>query len=314
MDNQKDNTQKNTVVIEHARENQDCLASKATQCQKLTEQTQKPAKESEIQITTNGQSHDSKNVSRKRPRNENDCPIKRASKQKKIFQYGNYDRYYGYRNINETPKEDVRLQAFIAQKEMISGKQMLDIGCNNGSLTLLIAKHCHPVRTLGIDIDGDLIGSARRHQSNMLKLCCDDQDAFDALKRVEFRKANYIYQDESLLASEKPQFDVILCLSVTKWVHLNFGDAAVKLIFKRVYRQLNEGGIFILEAQPWSSYRKKKKLTDAIFEQFKSITFRPDEFNRYLLSDEINFREMFELKVNDHAMKGFRRPIYAFRK
>lgn len=148
----------------------------------------------------------------------------------------------------------------------------------------------------------------------MLKSCSDDQDVFNALKRVEFKKANYVYQDESLLVSEKPQFDVILCLSVTKWIHLNFGDAAVKLIFKRVYSQLNDGGLFILEAQPWSSYKKKKKLTDAIFEQFKQITFRPDEFNRYLLSEEINFREMFELKVTDHMMKGFRRPIYAFRK
>lgn len=148
----------------------------------------------------------------------------------------------------------------------------------------------------------------------MLKLCTENPDTFKALKHVEFRTANYVYQDESLLASEKAQFDVILCLSVTKWIHLNFGDSAVKLTFKRVYRQLNEGGVFILEAQPWSSYKKKKKLTTAIFEQFKRITFRPDEFNRYLLGDEIGFREMFELKVADHTMKGFRRPIYAFRK
>lgn len=253
-------------------------------------------------------------ATKKRPRSENDCPTEGAAKPRKIFKYGNYDRYYGYRNINETPKQDVRLQAFIAQKEMITGKQLLDIGCNNGSLTLLIAQHCHPARAVGIDIDGDLIGSARRHQTNMLKLCTENPDTFKALKHVEFRTANYVYQDESLLASEKAQFDVILCLSVTKWIHLNFGDSAVKLTFKRVYRQLNEGGVFILEAQPWSSYKKKKKLTTAIFEQFKRITFRPDEFNRYLLGDEIGFREMFELKVADHTMKGFRRPIYAFRK
>lgn len=253
-------------------------------------------------------------VSKKRTQSENDCPSEEAAKPRKIFKYGNYNRYYGYRNMNESLLEDVRLQAFIARKEMITEKQILDIGCNNGSLTLLIAQHCHPARTVGIDIDGELIGSARRHQANMLKSCTDDEATFKALKRVEFRTANYVYQDESLLASEKPQFDIILCLSVTKWIHLNFGDAAVKLVFKRVYRQLNEGGVFILEAQPWSSYKKKKKLTDAIFEQFKGIAFRPDEFNRYLLGDEIGFREMFEVKVAAHTIKGFRRPIYAFRK
>lgn len=148
----------------------------------------------------------------------------------------------------------------------------------------------------------------------MLKSCVDDGDAFRSLKCVEFKTANYAYQDESLLANEKPQFDVILCLSVTKWIHLNFGDAAVKLTFKRAYRQLHDGGLFILEAQPWSSYKKKKKLTDEIFANFKKIAFRPDEFSRFLLGDEIGFREMFELKIADHTVKGFRRPIYVFRK
>lgn len=233
---------------------------------------------------------------------------------KKIFKYGNYNRYYGYRNINESPKDDVRLQAFVEQKELITGKRLLDIGCNNGSLTLLIAKHCNPASVVGIDIDGDLIGSAKKHHAAMLKSCIDNTDAHRSLKCVEFKKANYVYQDESLLANEKPQFDVILCLSVTKWIHLNFGDDAVKLTFKRCYRQLNDGGIFILEAQPWSSYKKKKKLTDEIFANFKNITFRPDQFNRLLLSNEIGFREMSGLKMVDHTVKGFRRPIYIFRK
>lgn len=251
---------------------------------------------------------------KKRKRNASSHSNESTVKRKKIFKYGNYDRYYGYRNINETPKEDIRLQAFIEQKELITGKRLLDIGCNNGSLTLLIAKHCHPASVVGIDIDGDLIGSARRHQTTMLKSCIDDGDALRSLKCVEFKTANYAYKDESLLANEKAQFDVILCLSVTKWIHLNFGDAAVKLCFKRVYRQLHDGGIFILEAQPWGSYKKKKRLTGEIFANYKKISFRPSDFNRFLLGDEIGFREMFELKLADHTVKGFRRPIYVFRK
>ncbi|XP_058452002.1 7SK snRNA methylphosphate capping enzyme bin3 [Malaya genurostris] len=250
----------------------------------------------------------------KRKLTENDCPRQATAKRKKVFNYGNYDRYYGYRNIQKTPMDDVRLQAFIEQKELFVGKNMLDIGCNNGSLTILIALHCQPSSVVGIDIDGDLIGSARRHLSTKLKSCLLENVDATSLKSVEFRRANYVYQDEKLLENEKPQFDVILCLSVTKWIHLNFGDDAVKLTFKRVFRQLRDGGIFVLEAQPWSSYKHKKKLTPEIYENYKLIQFRPEDFCGYLMGDEIGFRETFELKTANHSMKGFRRPIHVFLK
>lgn len=48
--------------------------------------------------------------------------------------------------------------------------------------------------------------------------------------------------------------------SITKWIHLNNGDDGLKHFFSRVYQVLNVGGTFVLEAQPWESYSKAKRM------------------------------------------------------
>jgi hypothetical protein len=74
-------------------------------------------------------------------------------------------------------------------------------------------------------------------------------------------QANYVLENDSLLDMQKEEYDVVLALSITKWIHLNWGDDGLKRFFRRIGKQLRSGGILILEAQPWVSYKKKKKLT-----------------------------------------------------
>lgn len=48
--------------------------------------------------------------------------------------------------------------------------------------------------------------------------------------------------------------------SVTKWIHLNTGDAGLERFFRRVHTTLRKGGTFVLEPQGWESYTKARKL------------------------------------------------------
>lgn len=75
-----------------------------------------------------------------------------------------------------------------------------------------------------------------------------------------FFKGNYVFERDELLDLQKEEYDVILALSITKWLHLNFGDGGLKRSFKRMHRQLRPGGKLILEPQSYASYNKKKNL------------------------------------------------------
>lgn len=307
------------------------------------------------------------------------------AKQEQIkYQYGNYaGQYCGLQSLHSFL--DVRLTVFMRHAYLFRDKDMLDIGCNVGHMTLAVAQRLQPRSIVGIDIDRNLIARARRnlamfhripsdeipkssvvrkfqpgtsamtaavhsevnanrppmatkkHKWHRLRdrehtthtdyfpvsfpICLggmphlrektespsaspassgqnaktiepiekttdDNQLVADSTtspnqmkdsiakadetdvngsnafpKNVFFRTLNYAVTDESQMCADKQQYDLILCLSLTKWIHLNFGDAGLKMTFRRMFNQLRPGGKLILEAQNWASYRKRKKLT-----------------------------------------------------
>jgi 7SK snRNA methylphosphate capping enzyme len=94
---------------------------------------------------------------------KSDKPQKKNRRNTK-FIYGNYNRYYGYRNPEA--EEDNRLECM--KREWFEGKDVLDIGCNVGHITLAIGKRFHPRKIVGIDIDRTLVTAARKNIRNYI--------------------------------------------------------------------------------------------------------------------------------------------------
>ena len=112
-------------------------------------------------------------------------------------------------------------------------------------------------------------------------------------------------------------FDTVTCLSTSKWVHLNFGDEGLQRLFERVHACLRPGGRFLLEPQPWRSYRKRSGLTPMIKRHFAQIRLRPDRFVEHLLSDAVGFAsaERVDVPYAEADSSGFkRRPLVVLTK
>ena len=97
---------------------------------------------------------------------------------------GNYLAYYGYGN--ECRTEDPRLHLF--SHELLQGKDVLDIGCNAGILTLSLARRFLPRRIVGIDVDLRLVNSAKqniRHFIHKVSLECSSDDKSKLISEME---------------------------------------------------------------------------------------------------------------------------------
>ncbi|XP_078439618.1 S-adenosyl-L-methionine-dependent methyltransferases superfamily protein [Wolffia australiana] len=261
----------------------------------------------------------------------------KRKRRKESFIYGNYRSYYGYR-IDRNVSEDPRLA--LMKKEWFEGKDCLDVGCNQGLITISIAKKFGCQKILGVDIDTGLIEAAQwnlrkaaRTQSQPLtsngERPLDNQitlspgqgkvgpleGEFQVNKgllpeQVSFQAANIL----DTMRSSIEVYDTILCLSVTKWIHLNWGDDGLISLFVKIWRLLRPGGISLLEPQPWSSYTRNRGVSEVAKRNYSQIAFTPDCF-RDLLLDKIGFRSMEEISgPSEGIVTGFKRPIFLLRK
>ncbi|PSS20853.1 RNA methyltransferase [Actinidia chinensis var. chinensis] len=265
-------------------------------------------------------------------------------KHKEVAIFGNYKNYYGYR-VGQDLEEDPRLT--VLKNEWFESKDCLDIGCNNGTITVAIAKKFGCRSILGVDIDGDRVEEAYWNLRRIVKMSTptippkttkledaagvnDAQHSVtelrsgetmeslrnfsslqekDLLNIVTFRKGNFV---QNWRPPEDKSYHTIICLSVTKWIHLNWGDDGLILLFAKIWKLLQPGGIFILEPQPWDSYYKNRLVSEMAKTNYHNIKIFPEGFQEVLL-DKIGFRKVENITSSLSGSKsGFNRPILAF--
>lgn len=240
----------------------------------------------------------------------------KKARSSKSFEWGNYGRYYAERR---PAGADVRLQGLEAS--WFSGKDCVDVGCNEGLVGLSLAAAYRPRSMLGVDVDGKLIKRARQHLFRM-RHGKDDSLETDLVRRftgsrdriplplegVSFRRENITETPLEALS-----VDVIICFSVTKWIHLHEGDDGLKALFASFHAALRPGGKFIMEPQPWSSYTKRRKhLPWNLQNNYLKIQFKPEDFESYLV-ETLGF-ELISQRTPECEFEGFRRPIFVFQK
>ncbi|PHJ26063.1 bicoid-interacting protein bin3 [Cystoisospora suis] len=83
---------------------------------------------------------------------------------------------------------------------------------------------------------------------------------------------------------ERCSFDVVVCFSVTKWIHLHHGDYGILFLFSKLHALVKPGGLLLLEPQDWASYRRARRILPEFKQQLKHISLHPKTFTSLLTS------------------------------
>ena len=156
---------------------------------------------------------------------------------------------------------------------------------------------------------------ASRPGANDANATLDLADATDALNAVSFLHRNVAAPetDETRATLFAPgSFDAVLCLSVTKWIQLNWGDEGLKRLFADVHECLSPGGVFIVEPQPWRSYGRafrKQTMPEETKAHFRAVALRPSLYAEFLKTT-VGFERVTTLRDADmHDASEFDRTV-----
>jgi 7SK snRNA methylphosphate capping enzyme len=83
-------------------------------------------------------------------------------------------------------------------------------------------------------------------------------------------------------------YDVILALSVIKWIHLEHRDAGLVAFFEKCSSSLRTGGYLVIELQGWDSYQKAVRPNHSphFQETLMELELRPETSFDHLLAHQ----------------------------
>ncbi|KAF2993448.1 hypothetical protein E8E13_001848 [Curvularia kusanoi] len=235
--------------------------------------------------------------------------------------WGNYTNYTGPSRApgSATHVLDARLNLLTTLVPGIfAAKTCLDIGCNAGNVSCQLAFDFHAASVTGVDIDPKLVAQAEKllalRSSRVRPPTGDSGHVVDYYPlsavlthgyRVEPKNSVSRTSSSATTASDWPhvQFvsadwvasadraisdpcDVILALSVIKWIHLEHLDEGLLNFFRKSADCLRPGGHLVIELQTWDSYEKAVRPNHSphFQENLKQLVYRPETSFTALLS------------------------------
>lgn len=228
----------------------------------------------------------------------------------------------------------------LLRAEWVSGKKCLDVGCNEGVFTILVANKFAPRMIVGCDVEFALVEKAianlwkKASKHSLLHPLVDEKRMGEISKLIEELPRSYqlslvseekvnkklrdivMFKQENYIANPDAgdKYETIFCMSTSKWIHLSYGDTGVKALFYKIYNSLADGGFFIFENESWNSYRKKRSMSAVFKQNYKSIKLRPKQFEKYL-TVVLGFTLVEKLSPPLlETKKGYDRTILVFRK
>ncbi|PWN88128.1 Bin3-domain-containing protein [Acaromyces ingoldii] len=125
-------------------------------------------------------------------------------------------------------------------------------------------------------------------------------------------KAFPVYHITQVAQSDTAKYDVILALSLTKWIHMHTHDVGLRRFFARLTACLTPGGFLLLEPQPWKSYEQaRREVSTEVRVNGRTLQLRPEDFD-WLLCCELGLLGPHVLARQGQA--GFSRDLLAYRK
>jgi 7SK snRNA methylphosphate capping enzyme len=217
--------------------------------------------------------------------------------------HGNYRNYYFHRAASIPDARLSLLSPFGDPGELFQDRAILDLGCNVGKLTIECITHLGASRVVGIDLDDVLIERAKERWREASRSFAGVGE--DCVFVCQDFMAPHFWSSFTSLHGE---FDTILLLSITKWLHLHHGDEGLVSLFRDLFKLLPEGGTLVVEPQEWANYKRAVSKNPSLKPVYRVLEMRPNFENELR---DVGFRLE---NVIEREEGGFSRPLMLWTK